>query len=186
VYGLIESSLFPVHLLGSGTKRLIPPRAILLHGPSGSGKSFVIRQLERAVAFPFIKADGASILLSMQQQSQQTNSKSASTTVSVIDELFARAHARAPCVLVIDDMDSIISGDRNNDNKYNINNNHNNTNTATAASYSTLLVANRLMAKLDALSLVHLDLNCKPVRIVYIHFTTLQYIFLGYVYLLCI
>lgn len=76
------------------------PKGILLHGPPGCSKTSLVRALASSLSdsAAFFSTDGASIYSSYFGEAEAN-----------IRRLFDRARANAPCVLFIDEIDSIVS-----------------------------------------------------------------------------
>ncbi|KAL9092306.1 MAG: hypothetical protein Q9165_004480 [Trypethelium subeluteriae] len=77
-------------------RRVSFPRGILLHGPPGCGKTALSRALAAAVRLPFIEILGPSVVSGMSGESEKQ-----------IRDHFEEAVRQAPCVLFIDEIDSI-------------------------------------------------------------------------------
>lgn len=75
---------------------LEPSRGILLHGPPGCGKTSLAAAIAGELAVPFIKIAGPEIVSGMSGESE-----------SRLRDVFAAAAAQAPCILFIDEIDSI-------------------------------------------------------------------------------
>ena len=73
-----------------------PPRGVLLAGPSGTGKTVLARAIASACNATFIVVNAPDIV-----------SKVVGETEAKIRALFARAHAHAPCILFIDQLDGL-------------------------------------------------------------------------------
>ncbi|RKP00097.1 hypothetical protein CXG81DRAFT_19896 [Caulochytrium protostelioides] len=71
-----------------------PVRGVLLHGPAGSGKSHVAYALIAALGLPCIAVSAGTL-----------RSKVLGDTERLVTDLFARARAAAPCVLLLDGID---------------------------------------------------------------------------------
>ena len=72
------------------------PRGILLFGPSGTGKSFIVPALAKKCGFPLIVCRGPELL-----------SKYIGASESKVRELFTRAAAVAPSILFLDELDAL-------------------------------------------------------------------------------
>ncbi|HSG79778.1 MAG TPA: AAA family ATPase, partial [Acidimicrobiia bacterium] len=73
-----------------------PPRGILLHGPPGTGKTFVIRALAHESGAAFFAIKGAELLDKYVGESERG-----------VREVFARARAAAPAILFFDELDAL-------------------------------------------------------------------------------
>lgn len=69
---------------------------VLLHGPSGCGKSALVEALARAAALPLVTVRGPELIRAEIGASEQ-----------LVRRAFADARARAPCLLLIDQLDAI-------------------------------------------------------------------------------
>ncbi|KAI8926493.1 P-loop containing nucleoside triphosphate hydrolase protein [Entophlyctis helioformis] len=75
-----------------------PPRGVLIHGPHGVGKTVLACALASELGFPCIFVDGPSI-----------RSKVVGDSEKAIARLFERARASAPCILLIDQIEHLLS-----------------------------------------------------------------------------
>jgi transitional endoplasmic reticulum ATPase len=73
-----------------------PPKGILLSGPSGTGKSLVVRALATATGLSLITADAATLLSKWLGESEKS-----------LRQVFLRAKQAAPCLLFFDEIDAI-------------------------------------------------------------------------------
>ncbi|NNC76044.1 MAG: AAA family ATPase [Acidimicrobiia bacterium] len=73
-----------------------PPRGLLLHGPPGTGKTFVIRALANESGAAFFTIKGAELLDKFVGESERG-----------VREIFARARAVAPAILFFDEIDAL-------------------------------------------------------------------------------
>ena len=73
-----------------------PPRGLLLHGPPGTGKTFVIRALAHEAGAAFFTVKGAELLDKFVGESERA-----------VREVFARARAVAPAILFFDEIDAL-------------------------------------------------------------------------------
>ncbi len=73
-----------------------PPRGILLHGPPGTGKTFVVRALAHESGAAFFAVKGAELLDKFVGESERG-----------VREVFARARAVAPAILFFDEVDAL-------------------------------------------------------------------------------
>jgi SpoVK/Ycf46/Vps4 family AAA+-type ATPase len=79
-------------------KGMDPPPGVLFHGPSGCGKTFAAKCLAASLELPVIQVRAADVL-----------DKWLGGSESILRSLFARARAAAPCILFLDEIDSIAS-----------------------------------------------------------------------------
>jgi transitional endoplasmic reticulum ATPase len=75
---------------------LEPPRGIILHGPPGTGKTLLARALASEAKINFISVRGPELL-----------SKYVGDSERAVREAFGRARQAAPCILFIDEIDSL-------------------------------------------------------------------------------
>ncbi|KAI0281733.1 P-loop containing nucleoside triphosphate hydrolase protein [Russula brevipes] len=73
-----------------------PPRGVLLHGPPGCGKTMLANAIGGELGVPFISVSAPSIVSGMSGESEKT-----------LRETFEEAKRVAPCLLFIDEIDSI-------------------------------------------------------------------------------
>jgi transitional endoplasmic reticulum ATPase len=73
-----------------------PPKGLLLHGPPGAGKTFVIRALAHESGAAFFTIKGAELLDKYVGESERG-----------VREVFARARAVAPAILFFDEIDAL-------------------------------------------------------------------------------
>lgn len=73
-----------------------PPRGLLLHGPPGTGKTFVVRALAHESGAAFFTIKGAELLDKYVGESERA-----------VREVFARARAVAPAILFFDEIDAL-------------------------------------------------------------------------------
>jgi len=73
-----------------------PPRGFLLHGPPGCGKTLLAHAIAGELQLPFIKVAAPEVISGVSGDSE-----------SKIRDLFEQAAQAAPCVLFIDEIDSI-------------------------------------------------------------------------------
>jgi SpoVK/Ycf46/Vps4 family AAA+-type ATPase len=76
--------------------RIRLPRGVLLFGPPGCGKSFLVPALAKECGFPLITCRGPELL-----------DKYIGASEAKVRELFARAAAAAPSILFLDELDSL-------------------------------------------------------------------------------
>jgi peroxin-1 len=76
--------------------RIRLPRGVLLFGPPGCGKTFLLPALAKMCGFPLITCRGPELL-----------DKYIGASEAKVRELFARAAAAAPSILFLDDLDSL-------------------------------------------------------------------------------
>jgi transitional endoplasmic reticulum ATPase len=75
---------------------LQPPRGILLYGPPGNGKTLLVKALASQSNINFISVKGPELLSKYVGESEQG-----------VRELFARARHAAPCIIFLDEVDSL-------------------------------------------------------------------------------
>lgn len=75
---------------------ITPPRGILLHGPPGCGKTLLAHAIAGELSLPFLKIAATEIVSGVSGESEEK-----------IRDLFEQAVVAAPCVLFIDEIDSI-------------------------------------------------------------------------------
>jgi len=73
-----------------------PPRGFLLHGPPGCGKTLLAHAIAGELELPLIKISAPEVVSGVSGESEQK-----------LRELFDQAIASSPCVLFIDEIDSI-------------------------------------------------------------------------------
>jgi transitional endoplasmic reticulum ATPase len=73
-----------------------PPRGLLLHGPPGTGKTFVVRALANESGAAFFSVKGAELLDKYVGESERG-----------VREVFARSRAAAPSILFFDELDAL-------------------------------------------------------------------------------
>jgi SpoVK/Ycf46/Vps4 family AAA+-type ATPase len=82
--------------LSSQESWLEPPPGVLFHGPSGCGKTKAVGCLAGSLGLPMIQVRAADIL-----------DKWLGGSEALLRSLFARARAASPCILFLDEIDSI-------------------------------------------------------------------------------
>ena len=73
-----------------------PPRGILLHGPPGTGKTFVIKALAHEAGAAFFSVKGAELLDKFVGESERG-----------VRDVFSRARAAAPSIIFFDEFDAL-------------------------------------------------------------------------------
>lgn len=73
-----------------------PPRGMLLHGPPGTGKTFIVRALAHEAGAAFFTVKGAELLDKYVGESERA-----------VREVFARARTVAPSILFFDEIDAL-------------------------------------------------------------------------------
>ncbi|XP_032311503.1 peroxisome assembly factor 2 isoform X1 [Drosophila ananassae] len=81
-----------VHLMGKNLRR----SGILLYGPPGTGKTLVAKAVATECNLSFLSVQGPELLNMYVGQSEQN-----------VREVFSRARSAAPCVLFLDELDSL-------------------------------------------------------------------------------
>ncbi|KAF5306432.1 hypothetical protein FQR65_LT07344 [Abscondita terminalis] len=79
-----------------------PPRGFLLHGPPGCGKTLLANAIAGELDIPLLKVSGPELVGGVSGESEER-----------IRNLFERAIGSAPCVLFIDEVDSITPNRQN-------------------------------------------------------------------------
>jgi transitional endoplasmic reticulum ATPase len=94
---LTEAVIWPItqperfHTLG-----IEPPRGILLHGPPGTGKTFVVRAVAHEAAAAFFPIKGAELLDKYVGESERG-----------VRDVFARARTASPSIIFFDELDAL-------------------------------------------------------------------------------
>ncbi|CAG2100250.1 unnamed protein product [Medioppia subpectinata] len=73
-----------------------PPRGFLLHGPPGVGKSAIVEAIANDLHIPYLRCGATEIVAGISGESE-----------AKIRELFSLAQSMKPCILFIDEIDSI-------------------------------------------------------------------------------
>ncbi|RKP12209.1 P-loop containing nucleoside triphosphate hydrolase protein, partial [Piptocephalis cylindrospora] len=93
---VVQLALKKSHLYASHGIR--SPKGILVHGPSGTGKSKLCMALAQEMSINFIHVKATSIRSMMVGESEKA-----------VAEIFRRARSTAPCILFIDQIDALLS-----------------------------------------------------------------------------
>ena len=94
---LVEAVVWPISDPGRFRQMGIePPRGILLFGPPGTGKTFVVRALAHEAGSAFFPVKGAELLDKYVGESERA-----------VRELFSRARAAAPAIIFFDEIDAL-------------------------------------------------------------------------------
>ncbi|XP_068573592.1 nuclear valosin-containing protein-like isoform X2 [Cebidichthys violaceus] len=75
---------------------MVPPRGFLLHGPPGCGKTLLAQAVAGELQLPMLKVSAPELVSGVSGESEQK-----------LRELFDQAVISAPCILFIDEIDSI-------------------------------------------------------------------------------
>ncbi|KAG2010516.1 AAA family ATPase [Coprinopsis cinerea AmutBmut pab1-1] len=76
---------------------LKPPRGILLHGPPGTGKTHLARAIASSTQSSVLVINGPEL-----------SSAYHGETESKLREVFKEAHAKSPCIVVLDEVDALV------------------------------------------------------------------------------
>jgi len=94
---LMETVMYPVEYAHKYHKfGMNPSKGVLLYGPSGCGKTLMAKAIANEAKTNFLSVKGPE-LLSMWMGESESN----------VRELFAKARGAAPCILFLDEIDSI-------------------------------------------------------------------------------
>jgi len=94
---LTEAAIWPVSDPDRFAKLgIVPPRGILLHGPPGTGKTFVVKALANEAGAAFFSVKGAELLDKYVGESERG-----------VREVFERARAAAPAIIFFDEFDAL-------------------------------------------------------------------------------
>ncbi len=94
---LTEAVLWPLRYPDSFTRLGVdPPRGVLLYGPPGCGKTFLVRALAGSGALNVISVKGAELLDKWVGESERA-----------VRELFRRASDAAPALVFLDEVDAL-------------------------------------------------------------------------------
>ncbi|MGH3985189.1 MAG: AAA family ATPase [Pseudonocardiaceae bacterium] len=94
---LTEAVLWPLRYPDSFTRLGVdPPRGVLLYGPPGCGKTFLVRALAGSGALNVFSVKGAELLDKWVGESERA-----------VRELFHRARDAAPALIVLDEVDAL-------------------------------------------------------------------------------
>ncbi len=94
---LVESMVWPLRYPESFTRLGVePPRGVLLFGPPGCGKTFLVKALAHEAEANFLSVKGAELLSKWVGESERA-----------VRELFRRARNAAPAVVFFDEVDAL-------------------------------------------------------------------------------
>jgi transitional endoplasmic reticulum ATPase len=79
------------------------PRGLLMHGPPGGGKTSIARALCRSIKASFFAMDAASVYSSLLGEAER-----------YIRDTFTKARGNAPCVVFIDELDTLVQNREDN------------------------------------------------------------------------
>nr|XP_022916416.1 uncharacterized AAA domain-containing protein C16E9.10c-like isoform X1 [Onthophagus taurus] len=106
---LEEICMLLVHMKHPEVYRQIgvpPPRGILLQGPSGCGKTLIANAIAGELEVPLLKVSASELIHGVAGESEER-----------IRELFEKAIVASPCVLFIDELDTLMKGKNQKDQK---------------------------------------------------------------------
>jgi AAA family ATPase len=86
------SSLLRAHV----TVGLKPPRGLLLHGPPGTGKTHLARAISASTGSSVLTVNGPELTSAYHGETEGS-----------LRRVFAAARARAPCIIILDEVDAI-------------------------------------------------------------------------------
>ncbi len=94
---LVEAVVWPMQDPGRFARMGIdPPRGILLHGPPGTGKTFVVKALAHEAGAAFFSVKGAELLDKFVGESERG-----------VRDVFSRARAASPAIVFFDEFDAL-------------------------------------------------------------------------------
>ena len=94
---LTESLLWPLRYPDTFDRMGVePPKGVLLFGPPGCGKTFIVKALANDAGANFLSVKGAELLSKWVGESERA-----------VRELFRRARNAAPCLLFFDEVDAL-------------------------------------------------------------------------------
>jgi transitional endoplasmic reticulum ATPase len=95
---LQESVIWPMRYAATYAQfDLQPPKGLILHGPPGTGKTLLARALATEAQMNFIAVRGPELLSKYVGESERG-----------VREIFAKARQAAPCILFLDELDSLV------------------------------------------------------------------------------
>ncbi|GFE55566.1 vacuolar sorting-associated protein [Babesia ovis] len=103
---LQEAVVLPLRFPNLFTGSLKPWRGILLYGPPGTGKTFLAQACATEVAATFLAISSSDVMSKWQGESEK-----------FVKSLFQLARDRAPCVIFVDEIDSLCSSRSEGDNE---------------------------------------------------------------------
>ncbi|GIX64957.1 uncharacterized protein BcabD6B2_43920 [Babesia caballi] len=102
---LEEAVMFPMHHPNVFKGPLKPWRGILLYGPPGTGKTYLAQACATEISATFLPISSSDVMSKWQGESEK-----------FVKSLFQVAEQRAPCVIFVDEIDSLCSARSEGDN----------------------------------------------------------------------